>query len=303
MNFVLSGDEKMVGSIRSGWRGVGTFRAIWTFRAIRTNQALKVGLLLVMMGLGSACSGGDDKEDDPVQQNLDSYAGDFYADYLQDGTYTKLLIEIDVVSGAKPDQEAVDTLVENISMLCNKPGGIEVQFPDDTIGTDESLGPNPEYTYEAVEQLELQYRDNYTQGDTAVLYFLYLDGHSEFDNPDEGTAVLGYAYHGSSMAVFMGTILEYPTLVVQTDLVKRVTVHEFGHLIGLVNDPLDMVTGHADPDYPPHCDNSECMMYWLNSYSDLRDIVDGEIPSFDDNCLTDVAAAGGKNALGRPQPK
>ena len=207
--------------------------------------------------------------------------------------------QIDVVDGAMPAQEAVDALLESINLLCNKPGGIEVSFPDDTIPSSEAS--NPEYSLDQINELELTWRNNYRQEDTAVLYFLYVDGHSDYDSDD--TSVVGYAYHGASMAVFMGTVNGYPAQRVRNDLVKTVTVHEFGHLIGLVDNGADMVEDHHDPDHEPHCENEDCMMYWLNNYSGLIDILDETIPPFDDDCLADVAAAGGKDARGRPQPQ
>jgi len=260
-----------------------------------TGALMAAGLIF-----GSACGEGDDEGVlSPEAQNQASYAGDFYADFLQAEPYSKLLVEIDVVDGAMPAQEAVDALLESINLLCNKPGGIEVSFPDDTIPSSEAS--NPEYSLDQINELELTWRNNYRQEDTAVLYFLYVDGHSDYDSDD--TSVVGYAYHGASMAVFMGTVNGYPAQRVRNDLVKTVTVHEFGHLIGLVDNGADMVEDHHDPDHEPHCENEDCMMYWLNNYSGLIDILDETIPPFDDDCLADVAAAGGKDARGRPQPQ
>ncbi len=261
--------------------------------------------LLAAVTAASAIScGGDEGEgfgvSSEMDQNLASSAGDYWEDYLTEHDYSKLLIEIDYVEGAEPDQDAIDTLVETIEMLCNKES-IEVSYPDDVIPSSESAGP--EYTYDEVENMEIAWRDNYRGDDTAVLYFLYVDGNSEYDDEESGTAVLGYAYHGSSMVIFMDTIHSYPSAFVQSDLIKTVTVHEFGHLIGLVDNGLDMVNEHDDPDHPPHCDNPDCMMYWLNNYSSIQDLLDGEIPDFDDNCLADIAAAGGKDARNKIQPK
>ena len=256
------------------------------------------------------CETGDDDDDsfatpDPALENQASYPGDFYQEILQSELFDKLEIEVDVMEGALPTteaedafQEALDTLGETIDMLCNKPGGVDF-LPITTIS---APADKTEFSLEDVNDLELAHRDTYWHEGTMVLYFLYLAGHSDYDDPEAGTAVVGYAYHGSSMAIFMETVNTKPALL-RPSLLKTVTVHEFGHQIGLVDNGADMQVVHDDPEHPPHCENSACMMYWLNNASSgLMDIISGEIPDFDDNCLLDIYSAGGKDARGLSQP-
>lgn len=234
----------------------------------------------------------------PEDYSNSSQAGEFALHFLSATPYSKLTVEVDVMEGATPDEEAVQTLVDYIKLLANKPDGVTVLFPDDTIPADSEAGENPLYTLANIKDLEATYRDHYTQSNEAVLYFLYVDGHSEYDT-SEGQ-VVGFAYRGSSMVIFMGTVQEQSALI-QASLQKTVTVHEFGHEIGLVNNGLPMQTNHQDTDHGDHCSNSDCMMYWTNNSSVLP-ILSGDIPDFDDNCLADIAAAGGKDARGLTQP-
>jgi hypothetical protein len=276
--------------------GAGADSAKWFSRAA---LAVATGLCIASAPGCLPESGDPDySSQSPAQENADSLAGDFYDDFLT-SKYAKLVIEVDVMDGAAPDEEAFETLVDTITMLCNKPGGVEVRFPDDVI-VPASSEANPTYTLDDINALEQQYRDSYTDGDTAVLYFIYVNGHSDYDNSD--TKVLGYAYHGSSMAIFMGTIMSYKPFT-QPLLEKTVTVHEFGHEIGLVDNGADMVNNHLDPDssHGPHCSNGECIMYWLNN-SSIAKIISGELPDFDSDCLDDIAHAGGKDAHGVAQP-
>ncbi len=241
----------------------------------------------------------------PATENAYSYPGDYALELLTDDTYSSIEVEVDVMEGALPTaeaetafQEALDTLTEFMGMLCNKPGGVTV-MPFETIP---APADKTEFTIEDVNDLEAQYRDTYWHDTTMVLYFLYLNGHSDYDDEEAGTAVVGYAYHGTSMAIFMETV-NAKAAALRPVLLKTVTVHEFGHQLGLVDNGIPMQVAHDDPEHPPHCDNSKCMMYWLNNgLSLLANLVSGEIPDFDDNCLLDIAAAGGKDARGLTQP-
>ena len=73
-------------------------------------------------------------------------------------------------------------------------------------------------------------------------------------------------------------------------------VHEMGHALGLVNTGLPMDVAHQDTAHGPHCNNPDCVMYWLNEgASDLRGyIIRLLLPGntrfpilFDDKCLED----------------
>ena len=71
-------------------------------------------------------------------------------------------------------------------------------------------------------------------------------------------------------------------------------VHEFGHVMGLVDNGIPMVSDHLDPDHPRHCTNEECVMYWQNEgAADLRDFVQqmmstGSLIMFGEECLDDT---------------
>ncbi len=267
-------------------------------------------LLIPLLHAGCATQVEDGAEDEtptpnPAIENAYTYAGDFALDLLRSDRFTRIDVEVDVMEGALPTsdaeqvfEDALETLTEFMDLLCDKPGGVSV-LPIETI-------PAPvdktEFTLQDVNDLEAQYRDNYWHDDTMVLYFLYLNGHSDYDDEEAGTAVVGYAYHATSMAIFMETVNSMAAPLRPT-LLKTVTVHEFGHQLGLVDNGIPMQTPHDDPDHPPHCDNSKCMMYWLNNgISLIANLINGEIPDFDDNCLADIAAAGGKDARGIVQP-
>lgn len=81
----------------------------------------------------------------------------------------------------------------------------------------------------------------------------------------------------------------------------KVLAHEIGHLAGLVNNELAMVTPHIallDVSSDNHCDNPRCTMH---TYSGSRDVVAWEADrqkygsiadaTYDANCLQDIQAA------------
>ncbi len=72
-------------------------------------------------------------------------------------------------------------------------------------------------------------------------------------------------------------------------------MHEFGHLLGLVNIETPMQTEHLDEAHDKHCDNPNCLMYWKAETSNvLQMITPGSLPGLDAHCLEDLRANGEK---------
>ncbi|MDP2316217.1 MAG: hypothetical protein Q8P41_25185 [Pseudomonadota bacterium] len=224
-------------------------------------------------------------------ENLGSGPGDYAVDFLADTTYTSLQVEIDWVAGHAPDEDALDHLRTTLEALCNKPGGVQILLDDEL--PDQGA---PAWSYDAAEDLEIDWRDRYRDPDTgvAVLYYLYVDGHSDRDT-DAGR-ILGYAYHGSSLLMFAETMADVSAglLGLGGGVEPTVLVHEAGHVLGLVNNGVEMVTGHEDPDHTHHDANEECIMYWAAETDAIGDLLGGGTPDFDEECRADMQAAGGR---------
>ena len=225
---------------------------------------------------------------DEERKNLMSSPGDYYADYLGDD-YSKLVVEIDYVEGYGPDTEALNHFQSILERECRKQ--VSMKLDDEIQSTDSS------YTLKEINQLEERYRDHYRGGDSAVMYYLYLNG--EFA---ESGNVVGVSYHGSSVALFQEKFEAASTGRISPMEVERaVLVHEAGHLFALVEINYESDVQHQDPNYPHHCDhtdtlgNHDCVMHWAietldaGSFDSYYNQAVGDVPNdFCEDCRADL---------------
>ena len=241
-------------------------------------------------------SGGDEGGDsggtgDLLTDNLRSSAGAFATDYLQPDPYDSLLIEVDWVAGHDPDPDALDALVDALDEVLDKPGGITWALSDEL--PDQG---GPRWTVQETEDIEVANRESYHDLDSgqAVISLTYLDGNSDED-PDSGGYILAYAYHGSSIIMFEERLAQSSSgLPLVGSVEATVLIHEVGHLLGLVDNGIDMVTDHRDDDHGDHDSNDDCIMYWAVNSDGVADLLLGSQPTFDEACRADMEAAGGK---------
>lgn len=244
-------------------------------------------------GADGGTDGTDGTTGDPLMDNLLSQSGDFATDYLQSSPYDSLLIEVDWVTGYRPDDDALDGLVDVLELYLDKPGAIRWELSDELPSNGE-----PEWTVAETEDFEVEHRDSYHDVDSgeAVISITYVDGTSDRD-PDGGGYVIAYAYHGSSIIMF-GPRVEQAGggLGLSASVEETILIHEVGHLLGLVDNGIEMVTDHRDEDNGAHDSNEDCIMYWAINSPNVTDSLLGGMPGFDAACEADMEAAGG---LGR----
>lgn len=216
----------------------------------------------------------------------DRDVGASVSDLLSDERYTSLKVEIQYMSGFKPDTAAVSHLANFLAIRLNKPDGIQVvqlQIPasDGTV-----------LSTQDVLNIEKQNRTVYTSGNQLGVYFLFTNGNYTGNN------VLGIAYRNTSMCLFGKTIRDNSGAVGQASRTKveaTVLEHEFAHILGLVNTGSSMQAPHQDATHGAHCNNENCLMYYAAETTDILGfLVTGNIPSLDANCINDLKANGGK---------
>lgn len=215
--------------------------------------------------------------------------GDFAKDFLKEGKYNNVLIEIDYIKGYSPNNSAMNVLKERIKTYTQKTisGG----------NNNELQKEKDKYSLDDIIALEKKHRNNFNKDKTIVLYILYLNGeYAENEN------VLGIAYAASSIAIFKEQIdnIEIPLLarlfgVDNSDIEKSVLVHEFGHILALVNINYKSNANHEDSSHKTHCTNESCVMYYaiessvgsyLNNYINTGN---PEPPSdYDADCRNDL---------------
>lgn len=211
--------------------------------------------------------------------------------FLSSENYDRLIIEIQYVAGYKPPQKAIDHLEKFLNDRLNKPNGITF------ITSEVEAGGHSSYSATTIKTIEDKYRSQYNNGTTLTAYFFFADAGYEQDT--DNSKVLGIAYRNTSMAIFQKTIKEYSgglTQPSETLLTSTVMNHEFGHILGLVNNGTPMESAHQDTSHGKHCDVKGCLMYWTTETNQIVDHLLGmsSPPGLDASCIADLKANGGK---------
>lgn len=248
---------------------------------------------LVFLGsLALGCS------DAPTGPDGTGNGGDDYAhdratgasanDLLSGDSYGRLIVQVQYVEGAAPDDQGLEHLEAFLNARLSKPGGVEIRVDGAPIGP----GTGTTYSASDIRALEEQHRTEYTRGDTLAAYLIYVDG--EYD---QQANVLGIAYNNTSTALFGEKIrqntggLGQPT---RATVEGTVANHEFGHIMGLVNNGSEMQEPHQDTDNGRHCDDDRCLMYFSVRTTDfLSNLIGAGPPGLDQNCIDDLRANGG----------
>ena len=202
--------------------------------------------------------------------------------FITDKQYDQLIVEIQYMPGSKPTAESIENLRDFLVQHLDKSS---VTIPDPK---EIPSGGQESYTATDVRELEEQHREQFTEGSTLASYALFLDG--EFSTRN----VLGIAYYNTSTAYFAETINRISGGVGQpsrTAIESTVFNHEYGHLMGLVNNGTEMQHDHHDSNNGAHCTVQECLMYFsVNTTDFFANLFGGNIPELDEYCVADIEA-------------
>lgn len=199
--------------------------------------------------------------------------------------YTSLTVEIDYMPGFEPDAASLQHFTTFLNTYINKPDGIKI--------IKHVIAPSGKTTVSIPElvQLEKQSRSTFTLGTSLAVYILLADA-GDMDEAD----ILAVSYWNTSTCLFGKSIAASsggPGQVSRTKLVTTLLEHEFGHLMGLVDQGSPMQTDHRDHNNGAHCSNPDCLMYFgIETAENIG--TENIIADFDNACKADLKANGGK---------
>ncbi|HXS56624.1 MAG TPA: hypothetical protein VN726_10915 [Hanamia sp.] len=237
-----------------------------------------VYVLLVISFAFNSC-----KKEDVAQADYQSL-GTAAHNILSAFPYSGLHIEIQYMVGYPPDSASIDNLVNFLKKYINKPDGIQV--------TQQEIAASgkPVLSIDDIVSIEKKNRTVFSQNNTLAVHILITDG--DYDKAN----ILATSYWNTSFCVFGKTVNEDSGSWGFTSLTQLLTTlfeHEFGHLMGLVNQGSPMQTNHIDPANGAHCINPHCLMYY-----DVEKSTSGgnlfSVPTLDAECEADLKANGGK---------
>jgi hypothetical protein len=241
-------------------------------------QRIRLGVLLLCVLGFTAC-----KKEDIAEGKDYKTLGTSANDFLSSSNYSSLLLEIDYMPGYAPDATSVTNLVTFLNTFINKPGGISVSQKQVVSSGKTSL------TLDDIVKIERTYRSAFTGGSVLAAHILIADaGYSSGD-------ILANSYWNTSTCVFGKTMYNNSGgsgQVTRAQLLTTLLEHEFGHLLGLVDQGTPMINAHKDIGNGAHCNNTHCLMYYAIETD--ASALNNTIPSLDDNCMADLKANGGK---------
>ncbi len=248
--------------------------------------------LLFLFLLISGCSTDDPTDDGGVDRNANLKSlGTSGSDLLDDDKFISMRVEVAYVTGYEPSPTTLNNLKSFLQQRTHKPGGV-------TIFT-RAVSPSGKapFSINEIAEIEKEVRTTYNAGDEISVFIYFADGSNENDTNTK--KVVGSAYRNTSMVIYGATVDNISGRVNGPDKItveSTVIHHEFGHLFGLVNLGTPLQTAHEDDVSKGHCDVDGCLMNANVQFgTDLIEMVDdNNIPHFDDKCLMDLQAIGGK---------
>lgn len=203
--------------------------------------------------------------------------GAFARTLLRPQPASRLVVEVLAQQGAAPTDATLAHLHQVLADVSKKPVTL---VPTATI-------PTGDGTYDDADIRAMSDRHaKQAQGNgQAVIRLLFLKGQYEQED-----SVLGVAVRGDTAAVFSDMVRRASTPFVPARLIEdAVTIHEVGHLLGLVD--IVLKTGRADPKHEGHSSNPESVMYWAVESDLVTQALDGPPPrEFDNADKADLTA-------------
>jgi len=204
--------------------------------------------------------------------------GSLAATYLRPGTSSTIAVEVRSQQGAEPERAVLERVAGVLGQVSAK--------SVDLVGGPAVGGEGREWTADELRALADQGAPQ--AAGRPVLRLLFLHG-GFAENP----RAVGVAVRGDVAAVFADRVDEAAGMLGDRRAVEdAVTLHEVGHLLGLVDLVVDR--DRADPEHPGHSPNRGSVMYYAVESTLLGSVLSGGPPrDFDADDLAELAAIRG----------
>lgn len=248
---------------------------------------------LLLISLLIACSKNDfnlNEESNPTDYPYLQQVGYSANDILSGGAFTNIYIEVMYVEGFKPADNTLNNLKNFIEQRTYKSNVI---IEKKLINT-QLKSP---YSIDNIKTIEDTNRTKFSANKEITISAIFINGGSSKNSGN--SVILGTAYRNTSFVIFEESIHSFsdsPFEPSREVLESAVVLHEFCHLLGLVNVGTGMVNDHQDTVNGKHCVTQNCLMYYKaeNGNSVLDMVSGGQIPQLDSFCIEDLKANGGK---------
>tara|TARA_Y100001980_G_C14556128_1_gene346541 strand:- start:7493 stop:8296 length:804 start_codon:yes stop_codon:yes gene_type:complete len=235
---------------------------------MKLHNKTKYSILMILILSSASLSGCFSSEE--ILEERYGVPGGLVLACLDSSQYKKLVVEVDYEENQKPTQETLDLMIERLESACEKESvSYELYLTDfnhDGSWSDEEIRFKGRETRQK----------NAMDGDELRFHLMFPSGYHSNEN------VLGVAVDATTVMVFNDRIKESENLIRRPswqDIETSVTIHELGHLLGLVNLVYTSDVDHEDPDHPGHSSNEESVMYWAIESSDISNIIFGTLPN------------------------
>ena len=197
---------------------------------------------------------------------------------LQDDKFEKMEIHFLHEPGYAPI--AMDLVKTRLQEVCDKPDGIKIVSEEIDFKIDST------WSSDDVRDARWKHGGDAMGSDTLHWYLLFPAGKYENDS------VLGVAVDASTIAIFKDSVDEAEGLFGRPsseEVERAVSVHEVGHLLGLVNLVYTSPIDHEDSGHPGHSNNDNSVMYWAIESNNVGNFITGSLPDeFDDDDKSDL---------------
>jgi hypothetical protein len=223
-----------------------------------------------------------------------------------DASVTRVVLEIDYEVGQQPYTGNIigfgDTFAPTMANIDRLFAHKKMLTIPQTLPEMEAIGniPDEELTVADLAAIANVHRQQKDASGVKTYYMVFVSGHYA-DGNGVNPNVLGVSF-GDTIGMFKDVIRTTASITspnAERYVEQSTLIHELAHSIGLVDNGVPMAIAHKDSAHGAHCNNDQCVMYWLNEGASdattfaVNRLLTGNTIIFDAACLADVDAQSG----------